>query len=818
MLFKKTKKINSSFTDISPIIDWKHIDKYNSDLFITKNNGLIDIFQITTKDLISANEYDVQFDIIEFAKFLKAYRGDIKIIKMTYPVDTNEQMDFIKYKIQKTSNNIYIEELNKELELLKFANETASSQDFYLMIFAKNEKDYFNYMQDIYTYLLHHKIIYTIDFKKKIKILFKLNNLNSNLSYISIPDNIKQGLDDKYNFNYELLSLIQSVGGISCKDERIVKKSDGYEACVEIYKYKEKVAYHWLNSILNFENSICTIDISPADKMKTIRSINRSIEEQASRYSQARYTTEKMDAQKVYEHLVTAYDEMISIGEVMKNVISRIYLFAPTREELEKRIASTLASLEASGGFLGAVYLEENERQLYSLHLPCTEQVKKYGSTQLQAIPSETIAFGNPYHFSQLLDPFGLYLGNTTTGGLVFFDNFFKDNMRLSYNGIIIGSMGSGKSTTLKKLMKFDVITGNYVRGYTTNNEFNDLINYLGGRIINLDGTDGIINILHIYKTTEDETNNFTAHISKVKSWYKTLCPEADTYDLSTLAELLRILYKNKLNYDETTTHKITGFPATSYPILSDLLETIKEELTLYSNKDKDDRYNRIEKIFTIINDIITNYSKVFNGYSSIENFSNEKLVMFSVKNLKSFGDKVFNAQMYSSLSLLFDNLMEIGLPQKELFDKGNLSKIDTSYYKIYIDEAHQFVNTRRPNETQFIVDYEREARKYFGGIILATQNLSDMIKPVTSSNDELGTENIKMLFSLSQYKFIFKQDNDTIDLLESTFKSDLPENEIKKIPSFEVGECMLVISGLTSLHLQMSVSQSDLNLFTGGA
>lgn len=268
---KKSLKNNylKTFADISPIVDWENINKYDSDVFKTKDNGVVDIFQISTTDLLSQNEFDTEFHIIEFAKFFKVYNSDLKIIKMTYPVDTTEQINFIKYKISKTTNEVFLHELNKELELLQFANETASSTDFYLMIFAKNKDEYLRNMGEIYKYLIHHRLVFPIEFKKKIKILFKLNNLNSNLSYFNISDDIPQGIDKGYKFNYNLLSNIQPVGGVSCKDERIVTKSDGFEACIEIYKYKETVSQMWLSTILNFENSVCTIDISPADKNKT---------------------------------------------------------------------------------------------------------------------------------------------------------------------------------------------------------------------------------------------------------------------------------------------------------------------------------------------------------------------------------------------------------------------------------------------------------------------------------------------------------------------------------------------------------------------
>lgn len=136
----------------------------------------------------------------------------------------------------------------------------------------------------------------------------------------------------------ELVGQIQPQGGISFYDERFIRKGDGYEACIHVYAYPNEVAAHWLMDLTNIGNAVTTIDIGTQDINEAKKNINRSMGEQRSRYSSGKSDSELLDAKELYSQLHELYQELNSMGEVMKLVHARIYAYAQTTEELEKDV------------------------------------------------------------------------------------------------------------------------------------------------------------------------------------------------------------------------------------------------------------------------------------------------------------------------------------------------------------------------------------------------------------------------------------------------------------------------------------------------
>ncbi|MDT7957121.1 ATP-binding protein, partial [Clostridium perfringens] len=79
----------------------------------------------------------------------------------------------------------------------------------------------------------------------------------------------------------------------------------------------------------------------------------------------------------------------------------------------------------------------------------------------------------------------------------------------------------------------------------------------------------------------------------------------------------------------------------------------------------------RIESIKLTIENAINNYSKLFNGYSTIEDMSSERILSFELRNLSQFDNRIFNAQMFSILTMLWNGALKQGIKQKKLFDSG---------------------------------------------------------------------------------------------------------------------------------------------------
>ena len=125
----------------------------------------------------------------------------------------------------------------------------------------------------------------------------------------------------------ELLLYIQSRGGISFRDERIIKSGDGYEVCVHIYAYPDDYKVYWLSELTNRQNVVTTIDVGSLDINKVKQNISKSIDENENRYIEARHYSEKKEADNRVKRLAMLYDEIDQLGEVVKITHIRIFLF-----------------------------------------------------------------------------------------------------------------------------------------------------------------------------------------------------------------------------------------------------------------------------------------------------------------------------------------------------------------------------------------------------------------------------------------------------------------------------------------------------------
>lgn len=354
----------------------------------------------------------------------------------------------------------------------------------------------------------------------------------------------QEGTKPKIKHDPEFLTAIQPQGGVNFKD-KYIQKGDGYEACIHIYDYPSNVDYMWLEKILTMQNVIATIDIGTMDKDEAIAAINKSMLEQKVRYQSTKHDSEQIDAQQSYQELEGLYKDISQMGEVVKMIHLRLYVHAPTILELEKHVEMVMTDLN-SLGFKGQIMLNESKWEWESLFLSYDQQLLLPNKKEGKGMPALTLASGLPYHYSELNDPNGSYLGESFTGGNVIFDLFHKDKKRRYYNGVVVGTMGAGKSTTLKKITMDNACRGNFIRGFDVTGEFTTLVNVLNGRMLALDGSVGIINPLQIYRVgeaddaTKNEELSFMQHLSKVATFYAFLANDPAAEELEEFKKILR--------------------------------------------------------------------------------------------------------------------------------------------------------------------------------------------------------------------------------------------------------------------------------------
>ncbi len=629
-------------------------------------------------------------------------------------------------------------------------------------------------------------------------------------------------LRKKIEYNPYLLKAIQPVGGVSFSDRAVIK-GDGYESCIRIYEFKTRVENFWLEELTNLPNVVATVDISTENQSKILEKIERSITEQYTRIEDAASNIDRIKASAEVEKLQGLVDDITQHEEVIKLVTIRYYVSALTLEELDIKVKGVLETL-TNKGYRGAVLINEQEYEWKSLFESATNQSYFRNKRIGEPIPSIYLGGGYPFHFTELSDPTGMHLGTSRTGGNIILDIFTMNDFRKSYNALVVGLMGAGKSTLLKKLLKNTAIVGNMVRVFDIVGEFRDIVTELGGKVIALDGTDGIINLLQIFATVVDEETNevleeqsYMNHISKVSMIYRCLSPDAEQSEIREFERILRGFY---IEYG-IESNRATTYKANEYPIMEELLEYIRKELyedikkKIVRKNISDTKRERLEYIELNIESMVKDYGKLFNGHSTLDNFYDEQIVSFEIKNLAQFDKRVFNAQTFNIMTMLWNNALKKGSVAKRLYDKREVSFEDSQKFFVLIDEAHKFINSDNLMAVDYAISFEREARKYFAGLMFATQSIRDVV-PENISSEAL--HKIKTLFELTQYKFIMQQDNNSKEAFKEIFAGQITESEIERIPTFKKGECILSINGYKNIKFNIEITDKEKILFAGGA
>ena len=633
----------------------------------------------------------------------------------------------------------------------------------------------------------------------------------------------KQSTKATDRIDLPLFSYIQPQGDITFAAPNYITTGDGYTKIIHIYRLPTRLDDYWLSDITRQKDCITVIDASTRDKREVQKNINRALQEEFSREQHATNYQEIYDSQKRQHQLQLMYDEVKSMGEVVKMMHFWIFVSGKSLVSVEEQCGEIMENLEADE-YMPTILLNEGEREWKSLWQSYTRQAAEPFAIKGLSLMTEQIAGGYPFKFSSLEDDSGDLLGFTGCGGCVVYDEFAKTDRRKHYNTLAVGDMGSGKSTFLKKRFRSRAERGDFVRCFDISGEFTQLTREFGGKIIKCDGQHGLLNPLEILRSGDDDGTNYVRHISKVSAFYQCLVPGTTYETLIDLQNILRSLYE-RFELVPGEGKRITGLPANRYPTFSDLAAYIKEEMDVKTDEaaKADDvrkalliqEVSQLNSIYKAISSLVRNYGQIFDGHTTIDNIVDEKIVTFDISTIKDL-DNIFVAQLFNMTYFCWDNAVANGGYMKAQYESKDLSFEDVVRFLIIIDESHRWINAKFEFILDLIIVILREARKYFVGVTLASQSIRDYA-PEGSSSEAI--EKLKIIFELTQYKFIFKQDSSVLPLIDKLFGGVLSPWQREKIPYLEQGETILSIAGDRNIFLKVWLSkQYEEQLFAGGA
>ena len=193
----------------------------------------------------------------------------------------------------------------------------------------------------------------------------------------------------------------------------------------------------------------------------------------------------------------------------------------------------------------------------------------------------------------------------------------------------------------------------------------------------------------------------------------------------------------------------------------------------------------------------------------------NEPVIVFDISNLKNMDSSVFDSQLFSALSLIWANSITIGKKEKFLYETGQKSIEDIIHSLVIIDESHSSINANKLEGVRTLLQMTRRGRKYFIGLGLASQCISDFV-PENTTNE--AYDELKSLFALATYRFIMQQDDSDIEKIKNIFGNALTGAELEKIPTLERKQCILSIAGYKNIEIkEIVITDEEKRIFAGG-
>src|SRR5699024_974332 len=279
---------------------------------------------------------------------------------------------------------------------------------------------------------------------------------------------------------------------------------------------------------------------------------------------------------------------------------------------------------------------------------------------------------------------------------------------------------------------------------------------------------------------TPSQVGSFQQHIAKLTMQFSLLNADLKEDDKNSL----RIWFTNFYidwglwHPDKDEDNDILDLDADQYPILSDFREYL-ENLNLGKGVSREMKRTK-EKILTLIDDLITSNGRMFDGHTSIDHIEEEQVVFFNIDGLVNLSDNVSSCQLYTALNLFWSQALTNGRKMSRKYYNNEISVDEIKRFLILIDECQNVINGNNPRLVEYITTFQREMRKFFAGIIFATQSPQEILP---DGNDSQVISKLKQVFELTQYKFLLRLDQSVNEKMRNTLGDIIKESEYDLIP-----------------------------------
>ena len=635
-------------------------------------------------------------------------------------------------------------------------------------------------------------------------------------------------------YDMDFITQTQPQGNLKFYDS-YVRTGTGVMTCLHVYRFpKNGLNYFWLIELSRFNDghTLTTFSIGTEDQSEIKSSLEKSVDEKSSQvYDSHAKTGARFAASGEHAVQVQLLKKLSSSSEIMKRLDVRIFVYADSQEELVKRVKGIKRKLDK---YEVAQYVGEQEEEFESIWTPEMQQENLLNHRKGTPVSSGVLGAGYLFNHVRLDDTGGSYFGYSRTRGQIMLNPLLVDDTRLTPYFMIAGRPRMGKSTFVKKLNDDVFARGGKLRIFDVKGEYIPSAMDQGGTVIALDGTNNKINPFEIFPTATnddgsmvDEIGSFNAHVQKIRNMFAFQNPDANADDLNRLENIITDFYINEgMWYQNPSAHlnelQATGLPHDQYPQLGGFLVFVRNVQRQYINQSRpSSEVVSINRIVSTFEKMMKSEADIFDGITTIPDFSREDVVVFDVSGLKAHGLQTFNCQVYSALSLLSADIVNNGKHYRPLYNNHQLKADDVPYYWVCIDEFQNYAREEFADGLDWLSSLMEEMAKDFCGVAIAMPTIKEILPAeniqINTSQAQRFYRAISKIFGLMTYRCFFQLSDDDIPRLESALGQSVTAGELAMVAKLKKRMMLLNINGGSNYPFTVQVTSEELQRYAGG-
>ena len=564
--------------------------------------------------------------------------------------------------------------------------------------------------------------------------------------------------------------------------------------------YPPSVGVDWFKVGLIRPRAITTFSMVPSDREKLRRAIDHSDARQGVRLMEGGTASKEEAAVRAREHgrsmLRIMGDSNESFWQTM--IFEQLVEKDPTALKVHDKTFTSLAG----GASLTSENCIAHEQEAYFAASPWWVETPGVFKRWSRDMCGSTIAAALPFQDNSIDDGAGIALGICKPDETICRLNMMTTaNGRKNCNAFISGSSGSGKTTALKHIIYHEVALGAKVIVVDYEREFKTGCRNAGGQWVDMgkghytkNGKDAgawlspleprfaVLDPTGEFGDEEDvereaEQREVLRPTMKFLHGWTELAWGLKGDDMSYLDHGLERAYgKYGITYDT----KAADLKAGEYPIFEDLVEVFDA----LAQEALDSRFAHDAEIYHRLaikaGDCTADKGYCGNLWARRSNVDiKSDFVVFDTLELTDADARVRAAQLFSIMTWIWS--------------QACVSRVTGQFLRVVFDEGHMIFSDGKKKKdnssftsleaASFLNMMQKRIRKYNGGIIFATQQLSDVLGEDIISYGEA-------LISSSAYKFFFGTDGTDLELLVRTMNMSTFVKGI--IENFPKGDCLL--------------------------